>query len=400
MRRRPAIFRESMFVTNPRFSPSAAGRLSRRRMLQGSAGLAATAALGAPLARSASAQDVTLNWLTWPGHADPSIVGPFEEATGIKIVAKEYGSGDLGMVEIMQNPGVYDVFTTSMEFMPQYVAAEILQEIDPNEYAGWKEYLPEFQQNIGYDVDGKVYTVMYSFGFNGLCYRTDQLTEDDVSSYSILADPKVTGKVGSQDWWGNTMGALSIANGASPVDGKNPYLLNADEFAALQDYMKGLRPQFGGFWDIAGVISAFANGTIWVQPGGGDWSAQILQDQGHPVASAIPAEGGYLWGEAISIVNGTQKQDAAKQFVDYMLSAPAQAAVSIKPSYSAIAPNKGAWEILQKDAPEWAKRLKMDTFDDPNAITPWREGKIAIRVLPVDQSIEDWQDAWTAFKEA
>lgn len=400
MRRRPAIFRESVFVTNPRFSPSAAGRLSRRRMLQGSAGLAATAALGAPLARSASAQDVTLNWLTWPGHADPSIVGPFEEATGIKIVAKEYGSGDLGMVEIMQNPGVYDVFTTSMEFMPQYVAAEILQEIDPNEYAGWKEYLPEFQQNIGYDVDGKVYTVMYSFGFNGLCYRTDQLTEDDVSSYSILADPKVTGKVGSQDWWGNTMGALSIANGASPVDGKNPYLLNADEFAALQDYMKGLRPQFGGFWDIAGVISAFANGTIWVQPGGGDWSAQILQDQGHPVASAIPAEGGYLWGEAISIVNGTQKQDAAKQFVDYMLSAPAQAAVSIKPSYSAIAPNKGAWEILQKDAPEWAKRLKMDTFDDPNAITPWREGKIAIRVLPVDQSIEDWQDAWTAFKEA
>lgn len=400
MRRRPAIFRESVFVTNPRFSPSAAGRLSRRRMLQGSAGLAATAALGAPLARSASAQDVTLNWLTWPGHADPSIVGPFEEATGIKIVAKEYGSGDLGMVEIMQNPGVYDVFTTSMEFMPQYVAAEILQEIDPNEYAGWKEYLPEFQQNIGYDVDGKVYTVMYSFGFNGLCYRTDQLTEDDVSSYSILADPKVTGKVGSQDWWGNTMGALSIANGASPVDGKNPYLLNADEFAALQDYMKGLRPQFGGFWDIAGVISAFANGTVWVQPGGGDWSAQILQDQGHPVASAIPAEGGYLWGEAISIVNGTQKQDAAKQFVDYMLSAPAQAAVSIKPSYSAIAPNKGAWEILQKDAPEWAKRLKMDTFDDPNAITPWREGKIAIRVLPVDQSIEDWQDAWTAFKEA
>jgi spermidine/putrescine transport system substrate-binding protein len=389
-----------MQVINPRLTQPASARLSRRRVLQGSAGLAATAALGARQARPTRAQEVTLNWLTWPGHADPSIVGPFEEATGIKIVAKEYGSGDLGLVEILQNPGVYDVFTASMEFMPQYVAAEILQDLDPTEYAGWSEYLPEFQQDIGYNVDGKFQTVVYSFGFNGLCYRTDQLTEEEVSSYSILADPKLAGKVGSNDWWGNTMGALSIANGNSPVDGKNPYLLNAEEFASLQEYMASIRPQFGGFWEIAGVISAFANGTIWIQPGGGDWSAQILQDQGHPVASAIPAEGGYLWGEAISIVNGTQKQDAAKQFVDYMLSAEAQARVAIKPSYSAIAPNAGAWEILQKDEPEWAERLKMNTFDDPNAITPWREGRIALRVLPEEQTIEDWQDAWTAFKEA
>src|ERR687897_615731 len=120
--------------------------LSRRNMLQGAAAIAATAALGSRPALSASAQENSLNWLTWPGHADPSIIGPFEEETGIKIVAKEYGSGDLGLVEIAQNPGVYDVFTTSMEFMPQYVAADLIQEMDPTEYSGWGEYFPEFQQ--------------------------------------------------------------------------------------------------------------------------------------------------------------------------------------------------------------------------------------------------------------
>jgi spermidine/putrescine transport system substrate-binding protein len=374
-------------------------RLSRRRAVQGAAGLAAGLAVGTPLLRRAAAQETTLNWLTWPGHADPSIVGPFEEETGIKIVAKEYGSGDLGLVEIAQNPGVYDVFTTSMEFMPQYVAADLIQAMDPAEYPGWAEYLPEFQQDIGYNVDGTFYTIIYSFGFNALCYRTDQLSEEDVSSYAILADPRVSGKVGSQDWWGNTMGALSIANGNSPVDGKNPYVLTSEEFESLKQSMAELRPQFGGFWDIAGVISAFANGTIWLQPGGGDWSAQILQDQGHPVASAIPAEGGYLWGEAISIVNGTQKEEAAKQFVSYILSGPAQARISTKPSYSAIAPNMEAWTLLQEEQPEWAERLKMNTFDDPNAITPWREGRIAIRVLPEEQTVEDWQNAWTEFKE-
>jgi spermidine/putrescine transport system substrate-binding protein len=373
--------------------------LSRRSVLQGTAGLAAGFALSSRQSLTAEAQETSLNWLTWPGHADPSIIGPFEEETGIKIVAKEYGSGDLGLVEIAQNPGVYDVFTTSMEFMPQYVAADLIQEMDPTEYPGWGEYFPEFQQDIGYNVDGKYYTILYEFGFNALCYRTDQLSEEDVSSYAILSDPRVTGKVGSQDWWGNTMGALSIADGNSPVNGKNPYVLTNEEFEHLKQTMGEMRPQFGGFWDIAGVISAFANGTIWLQPGGGDWSAQILQDQGHPVASAIPNEGGYLWGEAISIVNGTQKEEAAKQFVTYLLSAPAQARLATKPSYSAIVPNMEAWTLLQEEQPEWAERLKMNSFEDPNAITPWREDRITIRVLPEEQTVEDWQNAWTEFKE-
>lgn len=387
-------------MTEGRPAPLTASRHSRRNVLRGSAGLAAGLTLSSADIRLSAAQETTLNWLTWPGHADPTIIDPFMEETGITIVAKEYGSGDLGLVEVAQNPGVYDVFTTSMEFMPQYVAADLIQEMDPAEYPGWAEYLPEFQQDIGYNVDGKFYTILYEFGFNALCYRTDQLSEDDVSTYAILSDPRVTGKVGSQDWWGNTMGALSIADGNSPVDGKNPYVLTNEEFEHLKQTMNGMRPQFGGFWDIAGVISAFANGTIWLQPGGGDWSAQILQDQGHPVASAIPQEGGYLWGEAISIVNGTQKEEAAKQFVAYLLSAEAQARLAVKPSYSAIVPNMAAWTLLQETEPEWAERLKMTSFEDPNAITPWRDGRITIRVLPQDQTVEDWQDAWVEFKEA
>jgi hypothetical protein len=41
----------------------------------------------------------------------------------------------------------------------------------------------------------------------------------------------------------------------------------------------------------------------------------------------------------------------------------------------------------------------MNSFEDPNAITPWREDRITIRVLPEEQTVEDWQDAWTEFKE-
>jgi spermidine/putrescine transport system substrate-binding protein len=118
------------------------------------------------------------------------------------------------------------------------------------------------------------------------------------------------------------------------------------------------------------------------------------------VESSIPKEGAYLWGEAISIVSGTKKRDMAKKFVDYCLSAEAQVRFATKPSYTAIIPNGKGWELLQSSKPDWAKRLKMDTTKDPCAITPWRDGRIAIRVLPKDQTVDQWSDLWQEFKNS
>lgn len=372
--------------------------LSRRNFVRGSTAATTLGVLGG--VQPASADDAELSWLTWPGHSDPSIVEPFEKATGIKIKAKEYGSGDLGLVEMVQNPGVYDLVTTSMEFMPQYVSAGIIDEMDPTEYKGWNDYLPELKKDIGYNVGGKFYTLIYSFGFNALVYRTDKVTAEEAANYEILHDPRMKGMIGSQDWWGNSLGALSIAAGFAPSKGLNPYVITDDQFGEFKKYLEGVRPQFGGFYEIAGIFSAFANGSLWLYPGGGDWAVQLLKDQGIPVESSIPAQGGYLWGEAISVVSSSKRKEAAKKFVDYLLSAEAQARISTKPSYSAIAPNGKSWTLLQQSKPEWAKRLKMDTFKDPCAITPMRDGRIAVRLLPKDQTVEDWSNLWQEFKNS
>lgn len=371
----------------------------RRTVLKGGAATLGLAAAGsiAP-AVSVRGDETTLNWLTWAGHSDPYIIEPFEKATGIKIKAKEYAAGDLALVELIQNPGLYDVVSVSGEFLPEFVAADILEEIDPEEYSGWKEYLPEFKQDPGWNVGGKYHTILYEFGFLGLGYRTDKLSAEDVSTYEIIRDPRVTGKVATQDWWANAMGSLSILAGYSPANGRNPYVITDEEFENLRQTMFEVRPQFGGFFEYAGIFSGFSNASIWLQPGGGDWATQILVDQGVPMGTSIPKEGGYLWGEAISIVAGTTKRDAAKKFVEFCLSAEAQARFATKASYTAIIPNQRGWEIVRRDMPDWAKRLQFESFDDPNAITPWRDGRIVIRRLPEDQTVEEWADLWQEFK--
>lgn len=374
-------------------------KTDRRTVLKGSVATLGLTAVGsiAPTVFSRAA-DTTLNWLTWAGHSDPYVIEPFEKATGIKIKAKEYAAGDLGLVELTQNPGLYDLITLSGEFIPEFVAAGTLEEMDPEEYPGWKEYLPEFRKDLGWNVDGKYYSILYEFGFNGLGYRTDKLSNEDVSTYEIIRDPRVKGKVASNDWWGNAMGSLSILAGYSPVKGRNPYVITNDEFKHLRQTMVEIRPQFSGFYEYAGIFSGFSNGSIWLQPGGGDWSTQILIDQKVPMGTSIPKEGGYLWGEAISIVVGTTKRDAAKKFVDYCMSAEAQARFATKPAYTAIITNQRGWEIVRRDMPQWAKRLQFESLDDPNAITPWRNGLIVIRRLPVDQSVQDWANLWQEFK--
>ena len=68
------------------------GQMTRRSVMRGMG--AGAVALAAPSILRAQDEDKVLNLLTWPGHNDPAVIGPFTEATGIQVVAKEYVGGD------------------------------------------------------------------------------------------------------------------------------------------------------------------------------------------------------------------------------------------------------------------------------------------------------------------
>ena len=92
--------------------------LKRRTFLQSFAAGAVT--LAAPSIIRAQDGDRVLNLLTWPGHSDPAVIGPFTEATGIEVVAKEYVGGDNMVALVNQSPvGTYDVILSDAEFVIQ-----------------------------------------------------------------------------------------------------------------------------------------------------------------------------------------------------------------------------------------------------------------------------------------
>jgi spermidine/putrescine transport system substrate-binding protein len=367
------------------------GQMTRRSVMRGMG--AGAVALAAPSIVRAQDEDKVLNLLTWPGHNDPAVIGPFTEATGIQVVAKEYVGGDNMVALVSQSPvGTYDVILSDAEFVIQLRDGGFIDPMTPEDYP-FEDFFPEFQKFPGHWLDDQLYSVIIRFGFLGLSYRTDILTAEEVDSYQILLDPKVTGKVGYFDWYLPSMGCLSC--GAGNIG--HPYDINAEEFAALTTLMDQVKGQTGGFYSMADTFSSLTNGDAAVIPGVGDWITQLLAADGVPVASWVPKEGGVQWTESMSIAKGSPKQDMAKQFIQYMTSAQGQALSATMPAYNASIPSRAGWEELNATNPDAAKRLRL-TFEANNVMDDYADGKINIRKTPVQQSIEDWSDVWTDFK--
>lgn len=366
--------------------------LNRRRLLQLTGGLAGAAAVGTSVSTPAYPQERVLHLLSWPGHGDPAIVKPFEDKYGVKVVAKEYVGGE-PMLALMEQspPGSFDVVLSDAEYIGMLKQGSFIDELNPADYS-FADYWPEFQKFEPHWPDGKLYSVLIRFGYLGIAYRTDILSDADVKSYKILWDPKIKGRLGFFDWYLPTMGCLSLYSG-----NKAPFDISDAAFGKLKQTLFSLKPQASGFYSMADQFSMLTNGTAAAIPGIGDWVVLLLQKNGIPVAATVPAEGGVQWTESMSIVASSTKKDLAKAFIQYMSSAEGQVRSAHMPAYWASIPNKKGWELLNRDYPADAKALRL-TFDAPNVMDEYKEGKIFIRKTPLKQSIEAWNDTWSEFK--
>lgn len=364
--------------------------LTRRTLLSTGAAVLATPMLS----RRAFAQATELTMLAWYGHAEPDVVAEFEAENNVKFIPKYYTGGDnmLGLIS-QSPPGTYDVILSDAEYVQQLNAAGYIEELDAADYA-FDEFFPEFQQFPGHWADGKLYSVITRFGFLGVAYNTDALTEAEAASYNAFWNEKLTGKVGHFDWHLPNLGQMSLLNGNA-----NPYDIDEAAWTAVKDKTMSLRPQIGGFFDYGGTFSSLNDGQMLAFAGIGDWITGVLEKSGAKVRSVIPEEGGLQWTESFSIGKGSQKADLAKKWIQYITSAKGQAKSANMAAYPAIVPNQKGWEALNAENPDEAKRQGM-VPGQPGAMDLIRSGRIHYRQLPVQQDLETWNDFWSEYKGA
>ncbi|MFD1330106.1 extracellular solute-binding protein [Mycoplana ramosa] len=369
-------------------------RRTRREFLKSTAVVGGGILATPYLSRLAFAAPTELTMLAWYGHAEPDVVAEFEAENNVKFKPKYYTGGDNMLGLIAQSPpGTFDLILSDAEYVQQLNAAGYIEELDPKDYA-FDEFFPEFQQFPGHWQDGKLYSVITRFGFLGVAYNTEAITEKEASTYKVYWDEKLKGKVGHFDWHLPNLGQISLLNG-----NPSPYDIDEAAWEKVQEVTRSLRPQIGGFFDYGGTFSSLQNGQMLVMAGIGDWITGALEKGGAKVRSVIPEEGGLQFTESFSIGKGSQKADLAKKWIQYITSAKGQVKSANMAAYPCLIPNKKGWELLAVETPEEAKRQGM-LLNESNAMDLIRNGRIKYRQLPVQQSLETWNDFWSEYKSA
>ena len=370
--------------------------ISRRSLLKagvcGAAAASAASALWLLPRKARTATELTL--LSWKGYGEPDMVTEFEHDHGVKVVPTYYHDGD-EMVKIISTApkGTYDVILTDAEYVIKLLERDYIEALDPEDYP-LDDFFPEFQKLQGHWKDGKLLSVTIGFGFIGVSYNTDLVSEKEAMSYNILWDDKFRGRIGHFDYHLTNLGCLSVHGG-----NEKPFDLDAEGWARLQELTLSLSPQRPQFFPFDKVFDSLPSGKVALLGGVGDWVTGVLQKQGKPAASVVPEEGGLQWTESYSIGKGTAKHDLARQFIQYFASPKGQVRRVNMAAYPALVPNKRAWELLNKTQPEEAKRSRMQ-LNARNSMDDIREGRIFHRQLPVRQTLDDWHAFWQRYKAA
>ena len=372
---------------------------SKRKFLKVST--VAAGALAMPMiitSNKARAQAAEINMLAWYGHGEPDMVEEFEALNNVKFKPKYYAGGDNMLALIAQSPpGTYDVILSDAEFVQQLNAADYIEQLDPSDYPFDDFLYEDFTKFPGHWKDGNLYSAMVRFGHLGVSYNKNAITAKEAQSYKCFWKSGVQGKVGHFDWHLPSLGMMSLYNGNN---NPSPFDINGSAWDAVQETTMSLRPQVGGFFDYGGTFNSLKNGEMLAMCGIGDWITGVLEKDGAPVASVVPEEGGIQWTESYCIGKGSKHADLVNKFIQYMLSPKGQVRSAQMAAYPGFCITKSGVEALRSANPGEAKRTGQIEGAANNPITLIKEGRIHYRDIPRQQSLEDWNDFWSEYKNA
>ncbi|MBV8468343.1 MAG: ABC transporter substrate-binding protein [Burkholderiaceae bacterium] len=290
---------------------------------------------------AANVGEGALDILAWPGYVERgetdakyNWVTPFEQATGCKVNVKTAATSD-EMVSLMTQ-GVYDLVTASGDASLRLVAGKRVQAIETARITDWAQLDPRLKSAPWFVVGDKIYGVPYQWGPNVLMYDAKVFGKSAPTSWSVvfeeqkLPDGKSNkGRVQAYD------GAIYMADAAlylmskRPELGiKNPYELNAAQYAAVLELLRHQKPLIHRYWHDYNVqMSDFKSEGVVAS---GSWPVQVnlLRAEKKPIASVIPKEGATGWADTTMMHAQAKHPMCAYAWMNWSLSDKVQAPVA------------------------------------------------------------------------
>jgi spermidine/putrescine transport system substrate-binding protein len=278
----------------------------------------------------------TLVISNWDLYTPENLIPGFEEATGVDVELALHTTNEDIMGKIAaQDGGGFDIVFVSGPFAQDLHEQGFAAEIDHSKIPNLANLYPQANQ-LGYD-PGNTYSVPYTWGTTGICYRTDLVSQDPTSWEVFNAPPAdLDGKMTmlGTDRWLLQPALLSLGysintTDQAQLDEAKEWTLEAKEnllaFDDTEFYAKL----------VSGQASAVQAWDGWCEYG---------RAEEPKIDFVIPSEGSDVWTDTMVILESSQNKDAAHAFIDFVLTPEIGKAVAELVLYKV--PNQPAMESL------------------------------------------------------
>ncbi len=284
------------------------GQLNRRQINQilVSVGIAT---VSVPLIGNWAHAATNLYLYTWAVYDSPELHPAYIEKYGATPNVSIFADNDEAVLKL-QAGYPSDIAVPTSFMVGRYRDAGLLEPIDTSRIEAWGNLFEELTTITGMVVDGKQWAVPWAWGNSSIIFRPDLAPEysgPENNSWSILWDPKYSGRLGQRDSVDAVLLQASLLLGI-----EDPFHMSDDDLQRIRTKLVEQREHLRYYWTSdADMEQAIASGELVAAYAWNSSYARLLKE-GIPVEWMIPKEGILTWCDAQVLLNSGSASDDEK----------------------------------------------------------------------------------------
>jgi spermidine/putrescine-binding protein len=289
---------------------------------------------------SCGKHEPTLSLLVWEGYADPSFIHPFEVSHHCRVEASYMGSDDELVAKLRGGSASnYDVISPSSDVASSIVRSGLVAPLDLSKIPSYSELSPKLRSLPLVRTGNQVFGVPFQWGPNPLLYDTTVFSKPP-DSWQVLWNPKYRGKISVWDDLSTLYMAAQILGYDKP-DPNHLYNLGDAELENVKQKLLALKPNIRKIWSTGGELTNLFENHEIVAAMGWPLMTNQLRKAGFPIGETIPKENTTGWIDHLMVTSASQHKQLAEAFLEYMIEAKTQKAISDVTGYDPANPHAG-----------------------------------------------------------
>jgi spermidine/putrescine transport system substrate-binding protein len=291
----------------------------------------------------------SLNITIWDGYSPKDLPQRVKEKLGFDVKVAIHDTNEMAMAKLATNTdsGI-DVGFVSGQYAQALNEQGLLEPLHPELIPNLANLYPEASQ-MSFD-KGNKFSVPYTWGTTGICYRTDMVKTPPTSWNDILNPPAdLKGKVTmmTTERWLALPALKYLGDSINTTDDK--------QLAQAKDLLIKAK-QWGMLYDDTTFGAKLDKGEAAMVEAWDGWCPTTNPK----IKFMVPKEGSDLWSDTMVIMKSSKNKEAAHAFINFILDPKVHSWVAENILYKV--PNKAAMDLVaQNDKPLLEKNapLKM-----------------------------------------